>query len=179
MKIRLYILITWILLGSCHPSNKELVLQKKEGAEVEIIDYIGNRYHGNFINVIKGNKDVKVHYNIEVNDSGRVLHVNKYDNKYFEQRTKGLDMYRSLQLLVSDTSKNDPNFFDHAVNGYYTDTFIVNNVIFSKNPKTNLEPLSVDEQKLFNRIDSLARANNIKYLGFDTGKVLGWFKYIF
>ena len=180
MKTILSILVSCILFCTCHPNNKEILLLKRESPEIEIIDYIGNRYHGNFINVIKGNENSKVHYNIGIDDNGRVLHVLKYDNKYYEQQEESLDAYRSAQLLVSDTSvKNDPRFFGNDVNGYYSDTFIINNVINMPNPETSLSLLSVVEKSLLKRIDSLAKVNRIKYLGFDTSKVLGWFKYVF
>lgn len=179
MKLYLSTILIIALFDSCQTDDKITQLLKRESPELEFIYYTNDPYRGNFINVIKGNGNSKVHYNIEVDDNGRVFHVNKYDNKYFEQQLENLDMYRSLQILISDTPKNDPMFFGHPVNGYYANTFVVNNVILRPNPKTNLTPLSTAEINLFKRIDSVAKVNIIKYRGFDTSKVIGWFKYVF
>jgi hypothetical protein len=178
MKINVILFLLCFLVGSCHRNDREILLLKRSSPDTEIIDFIGNRYHGNFINIIKGDENAKAHY-IGINDEGVVMHVLKYDNKYYDQEKASLDSDRSTELLVSDTSiKNDPTFFGYDINGYYSDT-VVNTVILSPNPKTSLSPLSAEEKSLFKRIDSLAKRNNIKYKGFDTAKVLGWFKYVF
>jgi hypothetical protein len=179
LRFRLFILFAFSLFASCNSSSIKILLQDKRLPQLEVIDYSGDIYRGNFISVIKGNENSVFRYSIEVDENGKVLHVNKNENKYFDRAAKNIEMFRGLQLLVTDTAWNDPAFFGNPVSGYYTDAYIINNVINAPNPKIILSSLSADEKEMFRRIDSLADERNIKFSGLDTANVLGWFKYVF
>lgn len=179
MKVYFSTLFAFAFFASCNSGGTKILLQEQKLPEFEIINYSGDIYRGNFISVIKGNENSAVRYNIEVDDNGKVLHVNKNENKYFDQKDENVEMFRNLQLLVTDTSMNDPAFFGHPVSGYYTDPHIVNRVVNAPNPKIALSSLSAEEKEMFRRIDSLADEKKIKFSGLDTVNVLGWFKYVF
>ena len=179
LKIYISILTVSISLNSCNNEDKRVLLRKNSLNNIETIDYSKSRKYGNFLNAVMRNNDLEIHYNLYITDSGRILHVIKQDQKSYDNKEETLDSYRSLQLLVTDTSNQDPNFFGSPINGYYSDPFLVNNVIFKQTTKKNVTPLSKEEKKLFSVIDSLTKRKNIKYNLFDTSKVLGWFKYVF
>lgn len=177
MRINLaMLLIYFFLFTSCNHKDKTVLLSKNGK---EYIEYQSSKLYGNYINVVKQINNVDFHYNIKFTDNGVVLHVNKYDNYYYG-RENNLESFRHLQLLVTDTSKkNNPNFFGNDVNGYYTDTFIINNVILKQGAKTVLHPISSEEKNMFNLIDSLTKSKKLPYSGFEATKTLGWFSYIF
>ena len=82
---KLSILFGFALLCSCNHDERKILLQDRDFPQLEIIDYTGDNYRGNFISVIKGNENYIVRYIIEVDENGKVLHVNKNENKYYEQ----------------------------------------------------------------------------------------------
>jgi hypothetical protein len=161
-------------------SDRQKVLKKSNTDKDEIIKYEGSRKYGNYIEAIKKINGIKVFYNLKLSDDGKLLHVIKYYNGSTGKGRTSLDAYRDLQFLITDTSEpNEPKFFRYPVNGYYSDTFLVNNVIYNRTTKKILTPVKKEEKELFILIDSLAKVNNIEYNRLDTSKILGWFKYIF
>lgn len=180
LKIYISILSVGIFFNSCIKVNKKILLKKNSLNNIEGIDYSESRKYGNYLNAVTRNDSSQDHYNLYITDDGKILHIIKQDQKYYDSKEETLDLYRSLQLLVTDTSNQDPNFFGSPINGYYSSApYLVNNVIFEQTTKKNVTPLSKEEKKLFSIIDSLTKSKNIKYNQFDTSKVLGWFKYIF
>lgn len=177
-------------LSSCNNENKLILLKKGKFQEAETIEYSSSKKYGNYINAVGKSKGMVFHYDIKLTSDGRLLSVNKYDN-YLFSKEENLEFFRHLQLLVTDTSvkKNakifyDPNFFGNSINGYYSGTMSnKENNLYDKISRGEinsiLTPISTEEKRLFTIIDSLSKSNSIKYNGFDTSKVLGWFKYIF
>ena len=53
------------------------------------------------------------------------------------------------------------------------------NIIFNKKTNTLLKPIDEYEKSMFILIDSITKVKNIKYIQFDTSKVIGWLKYDF
>lgn len=173
----IYILLT-VVFASCANTDRKVVLKSGEDTD-EIIQYEGSKKHGYFINAVRSINGVKVHYNLHLTDDGRILNILKRNQKYYENEEETLDSYRSLELLVTDTSKNNPNFFGNPINGYYS-ADVFNNVISdSNNSKTKLTSILQEERTLFFLIDSVTKVNDVRYIQFDTSKVLGWFKYVF
>lgn len=83
-----------------------------------------------------------------------------------------------MWCLVSDSSRDvGPSFFSYPFNGLYTDTFLVNNIIFNKKTNTLFRPNDEYEKSMFILVDSITKVKDIKYIQFDTSKVIGWLKY--
>jgi hypothetical protein len=180
LRVNIYFLVWLSFFTACTSTDRKIVLKKGSADERETIQYEGSKKHGNYINVTKKINGVPTHYSLKVSDSGNVLHVLKYHNERDQKNESDLDYYRDMQILVTDSSRsNGPDFFGHQINGYYDDTFLVNNVLFDRNTKIMLLPLLEEEKRLLKEIDSLTKTRHIKYISFDNSKVLGWFKYIF
>lgn len=180
IRIFLSLIFMSVIFDSCKIGSKKQLLRKGQIERIEFIDYVADLKWGNFINMDANIDNSKWHYNIKIDDSGNVLHVLKYNESYFGNDTRDLNAYRSLQLLISDTSdKLDPTFFGNPVNGYYNDTFLINNVIYKKDAVRKISSVNKSEIYYFNLIDSLTKEKKIKYVSFDQSKIVGWFKYEF
>ena len=148
-KIKIVTIIAAIFFISCHPVDKK-VLQKSKLNNDNFIEYEGSSHYGNFINAVKSINGIKMHYNIKISNDGELQHILKYNNEFYEKNEEDINYYRSLQLLITDTSMQDgPTFFGHPINGYYRDTSLVNNVLFNQDTKAILYPLAKEEKELF------------------------------
>ena len=179
LRVNIYFLVFLSFFATCTSTDRKVVLKKDDKERDEVIEYSGSRKYGNFINAVKKVDGIRTHYSLKINNTGVIQHILRY---YDEANDDSLDYYRDLLFLVTDTSNastpDGVNFFGYPISGYYSDS-VLNNVVLNKDTKTSLAPLSDDEKKLFTEINLLALSKNIKFIQFDTTKVLGWFKYIF
>lgn len=168
-----------VCIIACDNSQKDILLWQNTNSK-SLIKYEKSEKYGNFISIVKNMNNKETNYVLRLNENGEIMQIIKLTTGIIQTQKKDLDYYRNMWCLVSDSSRDvGPSFFSYPINGLYTDTFLVNNIIFNKKTNTLFRPIDEYEKSMFILVDSITKVKDINYIQFDTSKVIGWIKYDF
>ena len=165
------------LVSSCNFHKSERfngVLSDGANVEYNHIENVGYA-----INVQKIELMYTLHFTISLKKDGSILNIVKYDDKYYNKMA-GIDVFRTAKFLVNDTAgKYGPSLNGESINGYYTDTFLINNVIYCSKSKHEISALTNNEKLMFHQIETFMNAHNKKIQSLDSIGKIFWYSYIF
>jgi hypothetical protein len=175
-----YILLILFLAQISQCSNlKKMDLYKGIGQTdpIKYIKFSGSERYEYFIEAEMINNDSSYYYNIGFLKSGKIMHVEKFENRYLKTDNITLEYEKSRQFLFTDTTQKwGPTYFGEGIDGYY-DTLAVNNYLNRPNPLKTINEISDAERRLFNLIDSLASVEQFNLNKPDSTGIIGWLKY--
>lgn len=122
-------------------------------------------------------ENITYQYHIYIGYKGRPNHIIKYGPEDREPK-KILDYYRTMEFLVSDTSKNTPNYLSNEINDYYDPSFFKGRYEVTKLNR-KVSPVSAKEYEMLHTIATILASKKVEFEPVDSTKVIGWFKYEF
>ncbi|MEQ1552685.1 MAG: hypothetical protein ABL929_00835 [Ferruginibacter sp.] len=171
-------LLILLCLTSCGGGFKYTQIFKEKNLK---ISYINSKKIGERINSVLIIDSQIFRYNIYLGYKGIPLHLIRYAPQNIEVKNKTLlDTYREMEFLVTDTSKNYPNYLNNRtnINDYYDPSFFRGRYDVEKLKKI-ISPVSAKEYAMFQKIKDVLTAKQVEFSPIDSLKVIGWFKYEF
>jgi hypothetical protein len=172
-KILLAILILSLTI-SCGRGFKYTKIWEEKDCQVF---YINSMKLGERVKSTLTVDDETFRYNIYIGYKGLPIHIMKFREQKDDPKTL-LDNFRNMEFLVSDTSKNSPNYFGNEVRGYYDEAYLVGRYALDKSKK-KVSPVSAKEYEMLRKIALLLADKQVEFQPVDSLKVMGWFKYEF
>ena len=120
-------------------------------------------------------------YNIYIGYKGLPIHIIRYTPQNSNTKSESrLDIYREMEFLVTDTSKNYPNYLNNGtnVNDYYDPPFFKGGYEVEK-LKKKVSPVLAKEYEMLQKIKSVLVSKQVEFQAIDSAKIIGWFKYEF
>jgi glycogen debranching enzyme len=165
-----------LFLTSCGGGFKYTTIFKEEGLKISYIDSrkIGKRINSNLII-----ENQIFEYNIYIGYKGLPIHIIRYAPQPVKIKNKTrLDTYREMEFLITDTTKNTPNYVGNEINGYYDPTFFKGRYEVEKLKKI-ISPVSAKEYEMLQKIKEILITKQVEFMPIDSAKIMGWFKYDF
>ncbi len=120
-------------------------------------------------------------YNIYIGNKGMPIHIIRYAPQNGKTKSESrLDTFRGMEFLVTDTSKNYPNYSNNGINinDYFDPAFFKGRYEVEKLKKI-VSPVSVKEYEMLLKIKDVLTVKQVEFQSIDSIKTIGWFKYEF